>query len=98
MLFSVLKGLHKAPRIAREIDQSTFDVGAVDVLISPDCWGPPHDACVKHGISIIRVTENTTSIAAGDRTEFIDVKNYREAVGAIVALREGIIDICVENP
>jgi len=90
MLFSVLKGLHKAPRIAHEYDKNTLDVNAVDVLVSPDCWGTPHQACLENNIPIIRVTDNTTSLPAPNDSKFIDVKNYLEATGMLVAIKKGI--------
>lgn len=49
----------------------------VDVMISPDsCWGRPHEACKKNSIPIIGVGKSPA--------------NYFEAVGMILAMKEGI--------
>lgn len=91
MLYSVLKGLHRAPRIAREHERDAIDVDSVDVMISPDCWGAPHEACARNGIPIIRVTGNkTTQPAPRDGVRFLDAATYREAAGWMLALRSGL--------
>lgn len=92
MLFSVLKGLHRAPLIAsgREPERDVLRVRDVDALVTPDCWGEPHEACVRAGIPIVRVTGNTTLQPAGIRGETVDVENYAEAAGTLVAARLGL--------
>ena len=49
-LHSVLKGLHKAPRIS----DRGLSVRDISFLITPiNCVGPPHQACLAHGIPVI---------------------------------------------
>ena len=95
MLFSVLKGLHKAPRIGTEAgaqnESHLLAVDDVDVMVTPMCWGPPHDACAEMDIPMIFVEENTTNAGTGPKEgEHIRVNTYLEAVGALIALRQGI--------
>jgi len=85
-LHSVLKGLHKAPRIGRGLS-----VRDIDCLVSPWlCVGRPHEACLKVKIPIIAVRENRTVLNDPMPEEFILVENYLEAAGHLVAMREGI--------
>jgi len=82
----ILKGLHKAPRIGRDI---TFR--DVDALVSPvGCIGRPHFACFEAGIPVIAVEENTTSKRNRD-SRIIYVQNYWEAAGYLSCLRAGIV-------
>lgn len=92
-LFSVLVGMHKTPTIASpsrhpyNIERDEFDV-----LISPMCWGEVHDVAWKQGMRIIFVEENTTAVP---HTPFHDrnlyyVRNYEEAAGLLIALRQGM--------
>ncbi|MCH7720421.1 MAG: DUF3326 domain-containing protein [Planctomycetes bacterium] len=90
MLFSVLKGLHKAPRIGTEAGHHTLAVDDVDALVSPVCWGAPHIACEKAGIPILIVASNTTNVPMGGGETFSPVPSYLAAVGALVALRQGL--------
>lgn len=90
MLFSVLKGLHKAPRISTDPGPFDLSVDHVDALVSPMCWGVPHRACREADIPIIMVTENTTNCVIRDEIEAPGVRSYLEAAGALVAIREGI--------
>lgn len=86
-LMSVLKGLAQAPRPVRDTS-SQISAADVDVLVSPMCWGRPHEACVKRHIPVLLVEENTTIIDAppgkGER-----VASYLEAAGRLTALRIG---------
>ena len=56
-----------------------------------NCWGEPHDLCVKWSIPIIVVKENNTAL---DEVEYpegcIFVENYLEATGVVSALKSGI--------
>lgn len=88
-LFSVLKGLHRAPRIGTEPGPRTLTVDDVDAMVSPDCWGAPHEACVSADVPIITVRSNTTNAPVAKRGT-IEVASYMEAAGALVAIREGI--------
>ena len=53
----VFKGLHRAPRIGLTGEISSKDTIA---MVSPMCWGRPHDACLRNNIPIIMVRENKT--------------------------------------
>lgn len=87
-LHSVLKGLHKAPRISRGRGLSVEDV---DCLISPDgCYGRPHRLCVDRNIPVVMVEENKTVLNIKPSSRVIVVRNYLEAAGFVSALRAGI--------
>jgi len=95
-LHSVLKGLHKAPRITA---YSGLSVRDVDCLISPvGCVGKPHEACLKAGIPIIAVKENRTVLNNPMPIDFILAENYLEASGLVAAMREGIDPRLVRRP
>jgi len=75
----VFKGLHKAPRISK----TGLHVSDIDCLITPwQCFGRPHRACIKAGIDILGVKENSTCLDI-ELTEDVAywVDNYVEAVG-----------------
>jgi hypothetical protein len=95
-LHCVLKGLHKAPVIGNGIS-----VGDVDFLVSPfGCFGRPHRACLKRGIPIIIVRENSTvlSDAIPSSDVVIIVGNYWEAIGVIMSMKAGIHRGSVRRP
>ncbi len=90
----ILKGLHKAPRI------SDKGIDIVDFLVSPVCWGRPHEACKRRGIPIIMVRDNKTIYQEPDE-KIIWAENYLEAIGLIQAMKIGINSNMVmssENP
>ena len=96
-LHCVLKGLHKAPRIGKGLSAKD-----VDVMISPECWGPPHDACWDNGVPIVIVRENKTIYSHGfswpaDK-DCIFVENYLEAAGVVTAMKEGICLSSLRRP
>jgi hypothetical protein len=85
-LHSVLKGLHRAPRVGGSLSYKD-----VDLLVSPfNCWGPPHRACTINNIPIIFVKENTIKCPVKINTRNIIVENYLEAAGYIMSMRSGI--------
>lgn len=99
-LGSVLKGLHRAP--GRSI---TGGIGAIDVdaLVSPLCWGAPHEACRRNGIPIIFVTENPTTqvnryVDRPDGDQDISAATYLEAAGLLLAIRLGLSMGSVRRP
>ncbi len=93
-LHSVLKGLHKAPRIGRGLS-----VRDVDCLVSPfGCVGPPHEACRRANIPVVVVKENRTVLNDCIPDGFILVENYLEAAGLLVSMREGIDPCSVRRP
>jgi len=88
-LFSVLKGLHKAPRISHEL--GCISNTDIDCMISPYAiFGPPHKACLKNNIPIIYVRENKTCLTKEMPEDFISVDNYLEAAGLISCMNIGI--------
>ncbi len=89
MLFSVLKGLHKAPRIAIEPGPFVLTVDDLDALVTPMCWGPPHIACENANIPIVAVASNTTN-SCMEGTPTFTVPSYLSAAGALIAMREGL--------
>ena len=84
----VFKGLHKAPAI-RDTGLSVKDI---DYLITPwNCYGRPHRACLKAGVTILGVKENTTRLDTHlVESEAYWVDNYIEAAGWLQARKNGI--------
>ena len=108
-LHSVLKGLHKSPRIVG--DRSVFGrdgvLSAADVscLVIPDgCVGLPTLAALEQGIPVIAVRENRNrmrndlgALPFGKGKLFV-VENYLEAVGVMTALKAGVALSSVRRP
>uniref|UniRef100_A0A6M3IUT9 DUF3326 domain-containing protein n=1 Tax=viral metagenome TaxID=1070528 RepID=A0A6M3IUT9_9ZZZZ len=84
----VFKGLHKAPRISK----TGLHVSDIDCLITPwGCFGRPHEACIKAGIDILGIKENTTYLnksLSEDVAYWVD--NYVEAAGWLKCKKIGI--------
>jgi len=93
-LHCVLKGLNRAPRLS---DSGLF-VADIDAMVSPNCYGPPHRACLEAGIPIIVVRENKTVCLEGDRPGLIYVENYWEAVGVLMCMKAGVQRGSVRRP
>ena len=87
--FCALKGLHQAPKIT---DGSCgLTVGDIDALVSPvNCFGVPHQMCLKHGIPILVVEENDPVVKNVVPFSRLTVASYAEAAGTLLAMREGI--------
>lgn len=86
-LHCVLKGLHRAPRIAT----TGLCLEDIDVMISPSgCHGPAHDACLARGIPVIVVLENKTVCHEPPNPAFTYVENYWEAAGVIACMKAGV--------
>lgn len=99
-LFCVVKGLHTAPRWSGRLqrDRDALWVADVDLLVSPDMtFGTPHHYCLKHGIPILVVEENTTVLPPADG-ECVRVANYLEAAGWVASRRAGISPAAVQRP
>ena len=108
-LLSVLKGLHKSPRIIK--DTSLFNHRGIitnndiSCLIIPDgCIGLPTLAAMEQGIPVIAVRENKNRMQ--NRLDdypfkpgklFI-VDNYLEAVGVMNALKAGVSVESIRRP
>lgn len=87
--FCVLKGLHKAPEIVDRNDGLCVDY--IDAMISPiNCYGEAHRLCLENQIPIIVVEENDPIIKNNKKFDSFKVKNYMEAAGLIIAIKEGI--------
>ncbi|MHB9026596.1 MAG: DUF3326 domain-containing protein [Armatimonadota bacterium] len=108
-LISVLKGLHKSPRIMRDPSvighSGIISNSDISCLIIPDgCVGIPTLAAMEQGISVIAVRENRNNM----RNNLADypfkpgklfiVDNYLEAVGVLCALKAGVTVESVRRP
>lgn len=108
-LHSILKGLHKSPRIISNpsLNSGSDLLTATDIscLIIPDgCLGLPTLAAMEQGIPVIAVRENKNRMqnkleelpfAAG---KLFIVDNYLEAVGVMNAIRAGVSTESVRRP
>lgn len=97
----VLKGLQRAPRICSTggHDIKGIHVSDIDFMISPGgCFGPPHEACLSKGIPVITVRENKTVENLVAHSGFIQVDNYWEAAGVVMAMKAGIDPWSVRRP
>ncbi len=108
-LVSVLNGLRRAPRDASPDYPRAINGNDIDVLVSPPCWGPPHEACRENNIPIMIVTENYTCQEnklrndgyTAIRTSSIvvhEVRSYLEAAGALTMMRLGRYVHSVNRP
>ena len=108
-LQSILKGMHKSPRVVTDRAQfaSSGIVSASNVscLVIPDgCIGLPTLAALEQGIPVIAVEENR-NVMENDLTllpweagQLHVVRNYWEAVGVLCAIRGGIAPEAVRRP
>ena len=108
-LLSVLKGLHRSPRIVTDPDvmshHSTLTAADVSCLIIPDgVLGLPTLAALEQGISVIAVRENR-NIMKNDLTalpwapgQLHTVENYWEAAGVLAAMKAGVVPDSVRRP
>ena len=108
-LFSVLKGLHKSPRIICDANAfshpGVLTNSEVSCLIIPDgCIGLPTLAAMEQGIPVIAVRENKNRMRNNlEDYPFQDgklhiVENYLEAVGVMNALKAGVTPSSVRRP
>ena len=106
---SVLKGLHKSPRIVTDSSQMSdpgvISASDVSCLVIPDgCVGLPTLAALEQGIQVIAVRENK-NLMENDLTtlpwrsgQLHIVENYLEAAGVLCAIRGGIAPESVRRP
>lgn len=102
-LYSILKGLHRAPRVVPP--DGGLTVSDVSCLIIPDgCIGLPTLAAIEQDIPVLAVRGNR-NLMRNDlsrlpfRTgKLIFVENYLEAVGAMIALKTGVSPAAVKRP
>ncbi len=102
-LHCVLKGLHRAPKVAEygSMSKATIRVDDIDVLISPDgVWGKPHEACATWKVPMIFVRENKNIYGSHEmvpRNCYI-VDSYTEAAGIISGFKAGVSRESVRRP
>jgi len=97
-LHCVLKGLNTAPRAVTP-DYSDLNRSNIDFMVSPShCWGPPHKYCQEIGIPIVTVAENEPSFKVKVEGPVIELKNYLEVAGWIMALKAGVCTSSVRRP
>ena len=102
---SVLKGLHKAPRISKRARPNSLTAHVVSCLVIPDgCLGLPTLAALEQNIPVIAVRENR-SLMHNDLTmlpwaagQLHVVENYWEATGLMAAMKEGMDPTSVRRP
>ncbi len=102
-LYSILKGLHRSPRIVDSAKGLTLeDISCV--IIPNGCIGLPILACLENDIPIIAVKENR-NLMKNDLREFpfkpgklFIVDNYLEAVGIMISLKAGVASSSVRRP
>ena len=108
-LHSTLKGLHRSPRIVRNLTTlrhpSVLSAADVSCLIIPDgCVGLPTLAALEQGIPVIAVRENRNRMKNNlEKLPFASGKlffaeNYPEAVGIMTALKAGVALSSVRRP
>ena len=96
---SILLGLYNAPKLVNIKESNIFDISlnSIKALIMPyDCLGCiPVLKAIEKNIPILAVESNKTILSITDTSlgiakGVIKVKNYHEAAGYLLALREGI--------
>jgi len=108
-LHSILKGLHKSPKIMTDIslfNQSNILCASdISCLIIPEgCIGLPILAAIEQGIPVIAVKENKNRMKNDLRLlpfkldKLIIVQNYFEAVGVMNAIKTGISLDTIRRP
>jgi Protein of unknown function (DUF3326) len=97
----VLKGLQRSPKIVTDEaamnHHSVYTAADVSCLVIPEgVLGLPTLAALEQGIKVIAVKENKNlmqndlSLLPWARGQFLQVDNYLEALGAMVAMKEGL--------
>lgn len=108
-LFSVLKGLHRSPRIITEPSAlghpSILTAADIDCIVIPDCCiGLPTLAAIEQEIPVIAVRENKNNMKNNLSAypfkpgKLIYVENYLEAVGIMIAMKAGVAPETVRRP
>ena len=108
-LHSILKGLHRSPRIVLDPSAAmmpgVLTAADIDCLIIPDrCVGIPTLAAIEQGIPVIAVKENKNKMK-NDLSSYpfksgklIYVENYLEAAGIMAAMKAGVAPESVRRP
>ncbi len=107
-LHSILKGLHKSPRIVNNpinYNPGLINVDDISCLIIPDgCVGLPTLAAIEQGIPVIAVRENKNNMdnkledLPFSSGKLFIVENYLEAVGVMNAIKSGVSLDSVRRP
>ncbi|MBC8460976.1 MAG: DUF3326 domain-containing protein [Deltaproteobacteria bacterium] len=108
-LFSVMKGLHRSPKIisdtAAMLMPGIISAADIDCIVIPDgCVGLPTLAAIEQEIPVIAVRENRNNMKnkLSDYPfkpgKLIYVENYLEAVGIMAAMKAGIAPETVRRP
>lgn len=106
-LHSVLKGLHKSPRVL-EIgpngrDAHVISASDISCLVTPDsCIGLPHLAALEQGIPVIAVRDDQQTMKNRLKdfpfSRLYTADNYLEAAGIMLALKEGVSPNTIKMP
>ena len=108
-LHSILKGLHRSPRVVTDEDifahRSVIAAEDISCLVIPDkCVGLPTIAALEQGIPVIAVRENRTlmkndlsGLGFSARGLFV-VDSYVEALGLMSALKAGVAVESIKRP
>ena len=108
-LHSVLKGLHRSPRIVTDPSgfghTSVLTAADVSCVVIPDgCVGLPTLAALEQGIPLIAVRENRNRMRNHlqalpfEPGKLFIVENYLEAAGVMAAFQAGIMISSVRRP
>ena len=108
-LHSILKGLHRSPRVVTAADafahRSVIAAEDISCLVIPDkCVGLPTIAALEQGIPVIAVRENRnlmrndlSGLSFPPRGLFV-VDSYLEALGLMSALKSGVAVESIRRP
>ena len=108
-LHSILKGLHRSPRVVTDEDifahRSVIAAEDISCLVIPDkCVGLPTIAALEQGIPVIAVRENHTvmkndlSLLGFSSRGLFVVDSYVEALGLMSALKAGVAVESIRRP
>ena len=102
-LHSILKGLHRSPRIVAPDKGITLE--HISCLVIPDgCIGVPTLACLENDIPVIAVKENKNNMRNDLRKlpfkkdKLFIVESYLEAAGVMAALKAGVSIDSLKRP
>lgn len=105
-LFCTIKGMYLTPKIVENTNQSGIITNRnISALVTPDrCIGLPLIAALEQNIPVIAVDDNTNlmkndlSSLPWNHNQFFKAKNYLEAAGILVALKNGINPNTITRP
>lgn len=108
-LHCVLKGLHRSPKIIKEMDlfhhPDIISCSDISCLVIPEnCIGLPTLAALEQGVPVIAVRENRNCMRNDLKKlqfktgKLFIVENYVEAAGIIALLKAGVTLSSVRRP